>query len=93
MERNPRRLKGGCLEFTLPLHTHTRTHTHEHTHTKKHTHTHTHPYTQKKTKSTAAAFAVTPPGYKSQGSCALCRIIGPALTNPPETGPVCTRRR
>ena len=57
------------------------------------THTHTHTHAQSKAKSTAAAFAVTPPGYKSQVSCALRRIFGPALTNPPETGPVCTRRR
>ena len=77
---------------------HVQTDTHRHTdrqtdrQTDTHTHTHTHTHTQK-AKSTAAACAITPPGYKSQGSCALRRIIGPALTNPPETGPVCTRRR
>ena len=57
-----------------------------------HTHTHTHTHTAK-AKSTAAALVVTPPGYKSQVSCALRRIFGPAVTNPPETGPVYTRRR
>ena len=46
-----------------------------------------------KAKSTAAAFAVMPPCYKSQVSSLLRTIFGPALTNPPETGPVCTRRR
>ena len=60
--------------------------------THRHADIHTHKAKQK-AKSTAAAFAVTPPDYKSQVSCALRRIFGPALTNPPETGPVCTRRR
>ena len=63
------------------------------THTCMHACAHTHTQSKKNAKSTAAACEVTPPGYKSQGSCALRRIIGPALTNPPETGPVCTRRR
>ena len=63
------------------------------THTHTHTHTHTKAKAKAKAKSTAAAFAVTPPGYKRQVSCALRRIFGPVVTNPPETGPVCTRRR